>query len=124
MQDKEEVEVEYVPPDEVVVEERKQSLEHDVLSRDTVKLKNICGVMIVATMCIVTLVLAMAVYENVSQGREWPDRTTIFIIVSPLGLMGWAYMNVNSTIRMLARLPGALVEAREKMSEVIRPKKP
>lgn len=121
MQKENEPEVELEQPD-IIVEERKQSLEHDVLSRDTVRLKNICGLMIIATMCIVTLILSVAVYETIAQGKPWPSNITMLIIVSPLGIMGWAYINVNGTIRMLAGLPGAIADMRSKVAEVVKPK--
>lgn len=102
----------------------KAGLETEVFGTWSVRLRNFCGVLSVATCTVIANVGMWTVYESVMKGYGWPDKTTMFLIVVGPILVNWTYMNADKTIRTIISAGRNTGKLKEKITSLVKSKMP
>lgn len=113
---------EVAPKDTVMGENTTHGFEYGVFGKWTVRLRNLGGVIAVFTVCINSLLYSWAIHEAVPKGGEWPDRTSLFIIMCGPIICAWAWLDVGKILRILTQSKPVAERLRQKaVSALLRP---
>lgn len=99
-------------------------LERNVYGDQSVKLRNMGGLLAVITVCLTALINSYTIYFSVTTNSSWPSETSMFIMMVGPIIAGWSWMAVNKTLQTILSGEGGFSKIRGKIADAIAPSPP
>lgn len=111
-----------IPQGAALITDQDVSLERELFGLSTVMLRAIAGCIAVHVICFVSIIFTLTIRDASITGKTLPGNVEILLAVVGPVITSWTFVRAVNTLSVLMQSKSRLIDFREKLAELIRPK--